>query len=78
MREVGPLLALVDQTLGSLFSPDRHPQLRSPIVARLYNAREPEWLECSVFLPAQYIAEVVEALEHKLLAEQCRLNVRPL
>ena len=77
MREVGRLLALVDQTLGSVFPPERTPPVRGSILANVHSTHEREWLECTVFTPAQYAGEVVDALEQKLLVENCRLRVQP-
>ena len=66
-------LDLVDKTLGSLFPSERG--AKGTIRARI-NASEPGPFECDVQAPAEYVEEIVAALERRLDGLEYRLIVR--
>ena len=77
MERLEELRSLVDQTLGTLFPPERASSMRSKILARI-NFPDADLIDCHVHALPEYIAEIVPALQSRLSGRNYRLTIREL
>jgi hypothetical protein len=77
MAQLQAIRNLVDQTLSSLFPPERVAGMTGTILVRVH-AAEGSRLECDLYAPSDYVPEIISALQSIAHGKEYTLIVRTL